>query len=313
VSAPALIAVDWGSTNFRALLLDAQGHCLETANSDLGILSASAIYRDKGFMPVLTQQLQRWAERYSALPVVLAGMVGSRSGWYETPYIETPASIDAIASKLFKIPEDVFAGAWIVPGVKGITPNHMPDVMRGEEAQLAGALLRDVQAGKPTLAILPGTHSKWVSVNNGRIESFATAISGEIFAMLRQHSCLAPLLDGGVDACDADEFNRGVELSKLAGEISHHVFMLRSKRLLGQIDASQALQQLSGLVIGSEIANMQRLFSLNGRVAVIGGSNLSELYRQALNRFDVNPALISGDTAFACGVVAIARAAKMIA
>lgn len=251
-----MIAIDWGTTSFRAYRLDARGAILETRCAPKGILSVAA----GGFAAVLDEQIRGWNER----PVVMSGMIGSRQGWREAPYVPCPAGFDEIAAAL----REVRKGIWVVPGVSCRGDAGVPDVMRGEETQVLGA-------ERDGLLCLPGTHSKWVEVRAGRIERFSTAMTGEVYAVLKSHSILGRMMEEGSNT-NADAFRRGVERSGEPGGLLHHLFGVRTKGLMGELDAAAASSYLSGLLIGHEIRAVgQRSFM------VLGERNLAELYSAA--------------------------------
>ena len=250
-----MIAIDWGTTSFRAYRLDARGAILETRCAPKGILSVPA----GGFAAVLDEQIRGWNER----PVVMSGMVGSRQGWTEAPYVPCPAGFDEIAAAMREVRE----GIWLVPGVSCRDESGVPDVMRGEETQVLGA-------ERDGLLCLPGTHSKWVEVRAGRIERFSTAMTGEVYAVLKSHSILGRMMEEG--NTNADAFRRGVERSGEPGGLLHHLFGVRTKGLMAELDAAAASSYLSGLLIGHEIRAVgQRSFM------VLGEPRLAELYSAA--------------------------------
>ena len=176
-----MIAVDWGTSGFRAYRLDEAGGIRETRTAPAGILTVAA----GGFPAALEARLGDWLDD---TPIVMSGMIGSRQGWREAPYVECPADAAAIARGLLPVEWAAGRRGWIVPGLSCRDAAGIPDVMRGEETQILGALA----ALPPADAVicLPGTHSKWARVSDGRILSFATAMTGEVFAVLRRHSIL---------------------------------------------------------------------------------------------------------------------------
>ena len=250
-----MIAIDWGTTSFRAYRLDVRGAILETRCAPKGILSVST----GGFAAVLDEQIRGWNER----PVVMSGMIGSRQGWREAPYVPCPAGFDEIAAAL----REVRKGVWVVPGVSCRDDAGVPDVMRGEETQVLGA-------ERDGLFCLPGTHSKWVEVRGGRIERFSSAMTGEVYAVLKSHSILGRMMEEGKP--DTGAFRHGVERSGERGGLLHHLFGVRTKGLMGELDAGASPSYLSGLLIGHEIRAVQpRSFM------VLGESRLAELYSAA--------------------------------
>lgn len=227
-----MIAVDWGTTSFRAYRLDREGKILESRSSAKGILSVAP------GPAVLESELKEWIDDG---PIVMSGMVGSRQGWVEVPYVDCPAGFEEIARKLHRV-EWNGRQAWIVPGLR--SGAAVPDVMRGEETQILGS-------GADGTICLPGTHSKWVEARNGRIERFSTHMTGEVYAVLKQHSILGRMMEEG--APDRDAFAEGVQRSGDAGGLLHHLFGVRTRGLMGELAPAASASYLSGLLIGHEL------------------------------------------------------------
>src|SRR5437868_1945029 len=183
--AEGFIAVDWGTTNRRAYRLDSSGQCVGEFEDHQGVLTVAA----GGFPDAVAQIRQRLGDH----PLLLAGVIGSNRGWKEAPYIPCPAGIDDLAAKL------VWAGEReaIVPGVSYVG-NDRADVMRGEEVQLLGAVAAGL-IDPMGLVCHPGTHNKWATLRHGKINDFRTVMTGELFALLKEHSILADLLHGPVE------------------------------------------------------------------------------------------------------------------
>ena len=264
----SLIAVDWGTTSARAYRLDDRGEVCDARAAPLGIQQVKGGYPD-----ALAALLGDWSS--DTAPRLACGMIGSRQGWIEAPYIDCPAPVDVLARGIVRTEDGALA---IVPGLACRGVDGMPDVMRGEETQIAGAVS---DGAAPTLAILPGTHSKWVTVAGGRIELFATYMTGELFAVLREHSILARLMS--IDAAHApDAFRRGWETS-LAGDgaLLHRLFGTRTLGLFGRLAPEEAPSYLSGLLIGEEVRAAARDLA-GSTVTVIGDPVLCERYREVL-------------------------------
>lgn len=178
----AWLACDWGTTNVRAWRIEA-GRAVASASFPFGVSKIG-----RGDVPLRLEQDICPALKAEGLPVLLSGMAGSNLGWMAAPYVDCPADAKAVA----KGPVQPAEGVWIVPGVRTVGQAHGPDVMRGEEVQIFGALASTVQTG---LFCLPGTHAKWVWVEGGKITDFVTAMTGELYALLSQHSILATVED----------------------------------------------------------------------------------------------------------------------
>jgi 2-dehydro-3-deoxygalactonokinase len=302
-TAPALIGVDWGTSSCRACLMTAAGAILDMIDTRNGILQI----RDKGFAQALETMIGAW--RRPGLPVVLSGMIGSRQGWIEVPYLPVPASFDALAHALARHPED--ADIRIAPGLAQDLPGQAPDVMRGEETQIIGAL---GDASGRQLLVLPGTHSKWVLIEDQEVLRFATFMTGELFAVLKDHSILGRLMAEGGGA-QADAFALGLDAAEsLPGGLLQHLFSARTLALFDRLPADAIATYLSGLLIGHEL---QDGFATFGRsadlppVTVIGASALSARYLQALERAGI-AARRAGEHMAARGQWALARAANLL-
>ena len=262
-----LIAIDWGTTSLRAALLDAQGNVKEERASAQGILSIPA----GGFPEAFNILCKGWQNKDTL--TLMSGMVGSRQGWMEAPYCPCPAGFDDIARQL----------AWVEPGRVAIVPgmscerDGVPDVMRGEEVQVFGAL--QALGLSDATVVLPGTHSKWVTVRNARIESFATWMTGEFYALLRQHSILSRTLPAQDGELDIAAFDRGVDLALQTASLLGSAFSARTLSLFDQLPAAALPSYLSGLVIGEELRAQAPQTSF---VVVMATPALTQRYDRAL-------------------------------
>ena len=307
-----MIAIDWGTSSLRAYRLAADGTVLAQRHAALGLLACRG-----RFAEVLAQQLDGWDEPL----VLMAGMIGSRNGWQEVAYAACPAGVADIAAGLHELPPDALPGRrlLIVPGLSHRAAGEAPEVMRGEETQIVG--LMDTLAGAATGAdavhrlCLPGTHSKWVQVANGRITAFRTAMTGELYALMRQHSLLAALMPPQAeDRDDAEAFERGVVDSARAGGLSHHLFGVRTLGLFGALQPAAAASYLSGLLIGHELRAMWPSVAAGraaGPVHLIGASGLVDRYARALGRLGAS-SLAHGEALAARGLHALARARGLV-
>ena len=211
----------------------------------------------------------------------MQGMVGSRQGWVEVPYRRCPARSQDLSAHLFPVPGR--RNAWIVPGVCRTDPDGTHhDVMRGEEVQVFGAL----GDAREALICLPGTHSKWVLCRDGALTDFATAMTGEVFEVLKRHSLLGTLMAqeerAGNLAADADAFRRGLDRSAEAGGLLHHLFGVRAEGLFGAIGGAALESYLSGILIGHEIRAMADRFPAPGAVLLVAEGALAQRYGAAL-------------------------------
>ena len=307
-----LIAVDWGSSNLRAWRLDAQGAVLEERRSHLGLLHVATAGGPKAFAQVLRTLTGPWLGPQSQ--VLMAGMVGSRSGWVEAPYVATPAGTAELAAALVPVPFDV--PCWLVPGV-AMHGTGAPDVMRGEESQLAG-----LPEGAETtgLAVMPGTHSKWVWREQGRIVWFRTFMTGEMFDLLVHHSILGRSMAG--EALDEAAFEQGLAAAREGGALLEKLFAVRSRWLYGELPAEAQRAYLSGLLIGTECADglAAVLREAGPRAAaearaaparLVASPALAGLYQRALQLQDL-VALPVDEKATARGLWRIARQASAL-
>ena len=281
------IAVDWGTTNRRAYLIDESGALTDTFADDLGLMAVPK----GGFDAAAAQIRQRLGDR----PMLLAGMVGSNRGWREAPYAPAPAGNEDLARAIL----------WIEPGRTGIVPGVSQsgtggagaDVMRGEEVQVLGA----VAAGHvPPDALIchPGTHAKWIRMSGGRIASFRTMMTGELFSLLTRHSILADQLQDEV-AVNAS-FERGVAEALAGAEILSALFGIRARHLLGE-EEGEPTDYASGLLIGCDVRAGLTIHR-DGPIALIGREDLCALYGAALAQAGHRTTQLDGADAFLAGI-----------
>jgi 2-dehydro-3-deoxygalactonokinase len=297
----ALIGLDWGTTSFRAYRIAADGNVLETREAQAGILAV----RDGDFGGVLTREIGAWLEAEPDLPVLASGMITSRQGWLEVPYCPCPAGSAQLAAALARHPDR--QNLHFVPGLSLLGADGVPDVMRGEETQIIGEV-GDLPGRH--LLVLPGTHSKWALAEDGAITWFATFMTGELFAVLKEHSILGRLMHGEAD--DHAAFERGLAYARSGnGGLLKRLFSARTLGLFDLLPEAGVASYLSGLLIGSEIEEALDCLAANAELRVVGASGLAWRYRGALAARDlrVRPAR---DAAGARGQWLIARAAGLI-
>ncbi|WP_457352649.1 2-dehydro-3-deoxygalactonokinase [Roseateles sp. P5_D6] len=279
-----LIALDWGSTRLRAFLLGADGAVLATRQSEQG---ASTLAGADAFAQALAAVTDGWP----GLPMLACGMVGSQHGWREAPYAPCPADAAALARQALQVD----ARFWIVPGL--MHDGAQPDVMRGEETQIVGAFALHPELAEQACLVLPGTHSKWARVEAGQVTGFATHMTGELYALLRQHSVLARLMPAdGSSAPSSQAFLAGVDAAREDEALSHQLFAVRTLGLFKRLPAEQLPDYLSGLLIGHEIANELKAATPE-RLALIGDPALCARYALALGRFGMDEPLQLDNTA----------------
>lgn len=270
----ALIGIDWGTSRLRGFRIDSEGQLLEHRESALGI----AAIRDGGFDRALYALIADWQPAPGAIPILMCGMIGSRQGWGEAPYRSCPAAPADLIDTLVQI--DTSCGpALIIGGLSTTDGNGIHDVMRGEEMQILGGA---PPAGRQ-LVIAPGTHSKWALVENGRIESFRTYMTGEVYDLLRAHSSLGWLMrDEGSASQDEEAFVTGVRQALADSDLLHLLFSVRTSGLFGDKPPEALSPYLSGLLIGSEIAGELRRHAA-GPIIIIAAPQLARLYGIALS------------------------------
>ena len=277
---PALIALDWGTSSLRAYLLGQDGEILDMIAGAKGIMQVA----DRDFAAVFEDVTREWRRRWPALRAIAAGMIGSAQGWTEAKYLPCPADVDSLAGGLVATSGGELM---IVPGVAqyGTAAN----VMRGEETQIAGALALEPALAPSSRIVLPGTHSKWVSVENGAIRDFSTYMTGELFAVLKPHSILGRFAKEGATAderASSDAFRRGIEAARQSRDLGRLLFSARARVLTGGMTAGESLDYLSGLLIGDEIASATA-DGVPDRLTLIGDPALCRRYRAALAMFGV--------------------------
>lgn len=281
-----MIAVDWGTTSFRAYRIDAAGIVVDKREAPLGILAI----KEQRFAEALESQVDDWITQ-GVHPIVMSGMIGSRQGWREQAYVRCPAGPDELAARLGSVTWGMHGrNAWIVPGLITRDAQGVHDVLRGEETQIVG-VLDDLGPGTHTLC-LPGTHSKWVRVDDGRIVSFTTHMTGELFAVLRDHSILGRTMENAGDIPAA--FDAGLARSRQAGGLLHHLFGVRADSLAGTLTAEAAHEFLSGLLIGHEIASVA---PTDGTVHILGSQALAARYERALSAAGCRAHVLDPDAA----------------
>lgn len=285
-AAGAYIAVDWGTTNRRAYLIDADGAVLDTVRDDRGVL---AIERSD-----YPKEIAGLRDRLGALPVIAAGMIGSTRGWVDAPYVPCPADLAALTAACAVVADkDVV----IVPGV--CLTGRRSDVMRGEEAQVLGAIAAGL-APADALFCQPGTHNKWVQTVGGRIVDVSTAMTGELFALLRDNGVLKGMLDGAV--ADGTAFRDGIARGAGATDLTVALFEVRAAVLLDAMPAEDAAAFASGVLIGADVGSRD----LRDRdVHLLASGPLADLYAVAIAARGGRVIAVDNQAGFLAGIHAI--------
>jgi 2-dehydro-3-deoxygalactonokinase len=280
---PVLIAIDWGSSSFRAYLISADAHVLDEVASGDGIGSVAA----GAFPGTLKRLIGRWLEAHPSLPVVASGMVGSRHGWREAAYVKCPAGPREVAAQLTQVEADG-RRVHLAAGLSYLDEAAQPDVMRGEETEIFG--LADAGA---RLIVLPGSHSKWAKVDGDRVVAFKTFVTGELFAALRDHTVAGAFARAAPAKSPGEAFALGVRRGAAAGAFEGKsgviglLFGARSQPLTGGLAEDDAGEYLSGLLIGAEIGEGRRLFP-GEQLHVAGAEALVARYLAALKALRVS-------------------------
>lgn len=292
---PALLALDWGTSSLRAFLLDDDGRVLQSRSTPQGLQSLR-VPGAAGFELVFAQIAADWLVRWPHLPVIAGGMVGSAQGWKEAPYVRCPADVGALAAHAVVVASGLGRDIHIAPGVLLDEPGVMPDVIRGEEIQIAGALAQNPALGRRATMVMPGTHSKWVQVEQGRIVRFASYMTGELFAVLVKQSILGRLMADApapAESAAQDAFLQGVHAARksLPGDFAHQIFAARTLGLTWRLSHGQLKDYLSGLLIGHELisglAKSSTSLQAQGPLLLIGDAALCQRYAQAFAALDV--------------------------
>lgn len=289
-----LLAIDWGTTSRRGWLLGDDGEILASAEDACGMLSIPPGGWDAAFA-----ELKRGLGGAEPRLSLLAGMAGADRGWRMARYLPCPAAIDDLARGL----------CWVEPGAVAIVPGlsvigeHSADVMRGEETQILGAVAAGL-APADCFACHPGTHTKWIVVRDGRIIAFRTVMTGELFALLREHSILADRLRDEVMA--GPDLDAGVDRGLTTGEANADLFAIRADALSGAARIGNGAAYASGLLIGADV-RIGLAMSSDREVHVIGRGDLAALYARAIERSGRAAVKVDGGTAVLAGLLRVAE------
>ena len=305
MTTPHLIALDWGTSNLRASLLDHDGSIMETRSAPGGVMAV----KDHQFSAALLSLCDDWINQF-ACPLIASGMVGSRQGWKEAPYLDCPASLLQAAQALISVEVTPQQSLHIVPGLRNEDRSGAFDVMRGEETQIWGAGM-----APHSCCALPGTHSKWAwTGSHGQVQGFATYMTGELYGLLTKHGILGRLMVFG--HARPGDFEAGVRRG-LSGytQASHILFAARTAGLMGTVSPEGLPDYLSGMLIGIEIAGAKidlDAAMLQSGVTLIGDDELCDRYSLALEISGLSSRRGAAD-ATTSGLWQISRAAGLVA
>ena len=279
----ALIAIDWGSSSFRAYLMSTDGEILDEIASGDGIGNVAA----GAYPTTLKRLIGGWLEAHPSLPVIASGMVGSRHGWREAAYVKCPAGPPDVAKRLTEVEADG-RRVMLAPGLSYLDESGQPDVIRGEETEIFG-----IADSGARLIVLPGSHSKWAKVEGERVAAFRTFVTGELFAALRDHTVAGAFARTAPAKSSGQAFALGVQRGAAAAACRGRsgllglLFGARSLPLMGSLPEDDAGEYLSGLLIGAEIEEGRRLYP-GEEPHIAGAEALVERYRAAFDALGVS-------------------------
>jgi len=301
-----IIAVDWGSSSFRAYLLNSSWELVDQCKNDHGVLNTSNEFSD-----ILENAITNWLHRYSIRQIIMGGMIGSRNGWIETAYSQCPVNATEHARHAEILETHLNVPVKVLQGVQGKSPCAYPDVMRGEEVQIFGVCQTMATQDKQTETIvcLPGTHSKWVSLQNQAIQSFATLMTGELFAMIQKFSSIGSLITDQKFAKESfltgllDQNNQTVtDIEQNNPGLLHSLFSVRARAVSNTLDVESVYSYLSGLLIANEIHTANRLFTLPEEVILVTDHKFKEIYSLALTQLGFKVKYLDSVQAFLQGI-----------
>ncbi|HRE61280.1 MAG TPA: 2-dehydro-3-deoxygalactonokinase [Micropepsaceae bacterium] len=294
----AMTATDWGSSSLRIMGVDASGAVTGTRAAEVALDQAQR----EGFAKVFRRVAGDWVDA----PAIICGMAGSRGAWFEAPYTICPLALppDAGLAHAFEM--------W--PGKRGLMiggamcrlADGSPEIMRGEETQLAGLVSRGVRDG---VVCLPGTHSKWAQLRDGTLDQFRTMMTGDVFKALSQHTVLARALERPGAAGDA--FDAGVRQGLDGQDLLARLFSYRARGIVDGVRGSELAAELSGHLIGHEIYHMRQHFACE-TLMIVGAKELAMRYEQAAGLAGISARLFDGGDMAVAGMLAMARRAGMI-
>ncbi len=298
--ASPFLAIDWGTTNLRAWVVGTDGRALRSKDFALGVGKLSPGEAAKRFFDTVRPEMSA-----EDLPTLMCGMIGSNLGWVQVPYLQCPIDMAGLQKGLSRV-DTPGSPVWIVPGLRCQRPDGGPDVMRGEETHVLGWAAADLLRMKGEYLIChPGTHTKWVRLVDGRLESFVTSMTGELFEVLRKYSVLQVRDSDDVQAA----FDDGLTAAGDGSALASRLFTARARVVGGDMSPEWVKSYLSGLLIGAEIVGVPPLLGVRPQtpVAVIGDLKLASHYMRALQASGYVASLHDGVDAVLAGLKAIAE------
>jgi 2-dehydro-3-deoxygalactonokinase len=304
----ACVLADWGTTNLRVWAVRPDRTIEGPRISKMGLLAVQG----GRFGEALAEVCGDWLAGSKSAPVVMCGMVGSKLGWKEVPYLPTPVPLGDLGRHLCIIEAPFPGTVAIVPGVM-MDDQTQPEVMRGEESQILGAM--QALGIRNGVFLLPGTHSKWALIDHGNLVSFRTYMTGEVFGLIRRSGTLSQLMEG--DAHDDAAFQRGVRFARStdAGNLLHALFSVRTLGLLGRISREGLASYLSGLLIGAELSDGMAWLQargISGLAAAIGTPAMLVAYQLAASVYELRMVALDSAAILPQALLSIATTAGMV-
>lgn len=299
MSNPLFLAADWGTTNLRAWVIGQDGAVLAERRFPWGVGRLARGEAEERLNDTIRPELDA-----QELPAVLCGMIGSTLGMIEVPYVDCPAGIDEVAARLAPVPGQS-PEARIAPGLRCRRLNGDPDVMRGEETKVLGWIAQDAARGQGRhVLLMPGTHNKWVLIEDGAVRRFVTCMSGELFELVTHHGVLKAE-ESSPD--DPEAFAVGVSRGAEPGALAAKLFSARSRVVGGDMARRAARSYISGLLIGDEVSTLPALLGVEAgqQIGLLGDDALCRYYASALDQLGVTAASHDGDEAVISGLKAL--------
>mgnify|MGYP001193465348 CR=1 FL=1 len=299
---PALIGIDWGTTNRRGYLLNSNGKILDSRQDGLGLSKVAG----GDFLGPLEKLIGDWQSISEALPVLMSGMVGASTGWLDAGYCSVPVGLEELSEKLTSVTAS--KNVWIVPGVRTIDKAKMPDVIRGEEVQSLsiGGDRNDA------VVIIPGTHCKWIRVKGQKIISFTTFLTGDLYGAILNNTVIS-MLRTGTEIGGHEAFCRGVEIGFTEhANLMHVLFGARTNVLFKTLMPEEVSHYVSGLLIGAEIASgISIIGSAQKSMVLLGSDALIQRYELAFSTCKINVDVV-GLEAVGSAYIKIAQSAGLV-
>jgi 2-dehydro-3-deoxygalactonokinase len=298
------LSCDWGSSNFRLRLVTVQGfRILAEEKSGEGISETFRSWKQQGgnetdrlsfYGAIIRKKIQAMEQsiggKLDQIPLIISGMASSSIGIREIPYKQLPLSLDGSDIVLEKVQATEFfpAETMIISGAR-----TTEDVMRGEETQLIGIAAMHAIDEIDGLVIFPGTHTKHLSIVQGKLASITTFMTGECFYLLANQSILAGSVeesDWGESVPSKEAFEWGVQ-EAAAGNFLHSAFLARTNELFKKLDKKANYYYLSGLLIGTELSTLLKVASRP--MAIVSDKVLGPLYALACRKLGLD-SMIAG-------------------